>query len=69
MEEEPPPLRCEVGDEVVEVTFHEGIMTDWGAKYTCAVKGSIARVITRMESNPFRLEPIGTFRIYELLEE
>ena len=24
-------LCCEVGDEVVEVTFHEGIMTDWGA--------------------------------------
>ena len=25
------PLCCEVGDEVVEVTIHEGIMTDVGA--------------------------------------
>ena len=29
------PLCCEVGGEVVEITFHEGIMTDWAAKYTC----------------------------------
>ena len=25
------PLCCEVGDEVVEVVFHKGIMTDGGA--------------------------------------
>ena len=63
------PLCCEVGDEVGEITFYKCIMTDGGAKYTCAVKGSIARVIIRMGSNPFRLEPIGTFRIREHLEE
>ena len=33
------PLCCEVGDEVVEITFHEGIMTDWGAKYIVCRKG------------------------------
>ena len=25
------PLCCEIGDKVVEVTFYEGIMADWGA--------------------------------------